>query len=101
MKLRSVLMAAFFLTTSAMALDGQKLYNEKLCQTCHGEAGRKPTVPAYPKLNGQSYDYLVAQFNDIKSGKRSNGLTVVMKPMIQAVTDEQIAAIAKYLSEQK
>jgi len=85
------------MTGAAMA-DGAALYTAKMCATCHGPDGKTPTAPMYPKLAGQSEQYLLTQMKDIKSGARANGMTAAMKPMVAAVTDEEFAEIAKYLS---
>jgi cytochrome c551/c552 len=37
----------------AFAADGAALFQEKICNTCHGEAGKQPVLPVYPKLAGQ------------------------------------------------
>ncbi|BED90438.1 cytochrome c biogenesis protein CcsB [Pseudoalteromonas sp. MM1] len=86
---------------NAAAADGEALYTQKMCQTCHGAEGKAPIMGAYPKINGQNKDYLVAQMKDIKSGARSNGMTAAMKAMIATVTDEEFEAIADYLSKVK
>ena len=82
-------------------IDGRELYSEKFCIGCHGPAGASPTSPFYPVLAGQNEDYLIQQFKDIKSGRRSNGATATMSALVQNVTDQEIAAIADYLSAQK
>ena len=81
--------------------DGMGLYSEKFCIGCHGPAGASPTSPFFPVLAGQNKDYLIQQFKDIKSGRRSNGATSTMSALVQNVTDQEIAAIAGYLSGQK
>jgi cytochrome c len=86
---------------NAAAADGEALYTQKMCQTCHGAEGKAPIMGAYPKINGQNKDYLVAQMKDIKSGTRSNGMTAAMKAMVATVTDEEFEAIADYLSKVK
>ncbi|MEI8642145.1 c-type cytochrome [Pseudoalteromonas sp. Hal099] len=86
---------------NAAAADGEALYTQKMCQTCHGAEGKAPIMGAYPKINGQNKDYLVAQMKDIKSGARSNGMTAAMKAMVATVTDEELEAIADYLSKGK
>ena len=78
--------------------DGQFLYSQKLCITCHGPAGKNPIGPNYPVLAGQNKDYLVQQFKDIRSSARNNGITSVMSSIVQDVSDEEIDAIASYLS---
>ncbi len=89
-----------FASTVAVA-DGKALYAQKLCQTCHGLEGKAPIAPMYPKLSGQNSVYLLNQMKDIKSGKRSNGLSMVMKPMIAALSDEDMESIVDYLSKVK
>ncbi|TMO81661.1 cytochrome C [Pseudoalteromonas sp. S3776] len=86
---------------NAVAADGEALYTQKMCQTCHGAEGKAPIMGAYPKINGQNKDYLVVQMKDIKSGARSNGMTAAMKAMVATVTDEEFEAIADYLSKVK
>ena len=55
-------------------------------------------MPAYPKIAGQSLEYTTQQMNDIKSGARSNGQSIVMKGIMAGVSDEEIKAISTYLS---
>lgn len=83
---------------NAADLDGKKLYVERACNTCHGPEGKTPLTPMYPKLFGQNEQYLINQMRDIKSGKRANGLSVTMKPLMTPVTEAEITAIAKYLA---
>lgn len=88
----------------ASALDGGKLYlspRKGGCSACHGKDANTPLMPSYPKLAGQNAAYIVQQMQDIKSGARSNGMTAAMKGIMHMVNDEEIAAIAKYLSELK
>jgi cytochrome c len=89
------------LSFNSTAADGAALYTAKNCQTCHGAEGKAPLMGAYPKLNGQNKDYLLAQMKDIKSGARNNGMTITMKAMVAQVTDEEFEAIADYLSKVK
>lgn len=81
--------------------EGFKLFQEKTCATCHGMDGNRPIAPLYPKLGGQSEKYLLAQMKDFKEGKRTNGQAAVMKPLMEALTDEEMQKIAKWMSEQK
>ena len=80
---------------------GMELYSQRFCAGCHGPTGDTPVTGTYPKLAGQNREYLIQQFNDIKNGSRSSGGASTMSPLVQAVTDEEIAAIADYLSSQK
>jgi len=83
---------------SAMAADGAALYTSKGCAACHGADAKTPIMPQYPKIAGQSKEYVTQQMNDIKSGARSNGQSAVMKGIIAGVSDEETVAIAEYIS---
>ncbi|MEY3220023.1 MAG: hypothetical protein RIT27_1380 [Pseudomonadota bacterium] len=78
--------------------NGAGLYKSKTCVACHGAEGKKGLLPTYPKLNGQSKEYLVAQMKDIKSGARSNGQTAAMKGIMHLVSEDDMTSIATWLS---
>ncbi len=87
---------------SAVAMaDGEKLYQAKTCWSCHGKDANTPLMPIYPKLGGQTKDYLLNQMKDIKSGTRANGQSAAMKGVMGLVSDEEMAEIATWLSELK
>jgi len=93
-------LAAASFAAPALA-DGKALYLEKTCVACHGKDAKKPLTPEYPKLAGQNAKYAENQMKDIKSGARANGNTAAMKGVMHLVSDEEIAQLAKYLSEIK
>lgn len=97
----SLALAGFALAGNAQALDGAKLYMEKTCVACHGKDAKKPLTPEYPKLAGQNAKYAVKQMQDIKSGARANGNSAAMKGVMHLVNDEEIAALAEFLSKIK
>ncbi len=74
------------------------LYTAKLCQTCHGADAKSPIQPTYPKLAGQNSGYCQQQVKDIKSGARANGMSMAMKPLVQALSDDDIAKICDYVA---
>lgn len=90
----------FACMTSAQAGDGASAYVSKGCAACHGADGLAPITPAYPKIAGQSKEYIVQQLTDIKSGARNNGQSIVMKGIMAGVSDEEITDIAEFLSSQ-
>jgi len=98
--LSTSLATALLLTISgsALAADGAALYTAKGCGACHGADAKTPIMPLYPKIAGQSKEYVTQQMNDIKSGARSNGMSVAMKGIMASVSDEETAAIADYIS---
>lgn len=86
------------LSASASAADGEKLYAEKACGSCHGPTGDEPILPTYPKIAGQNKPYLIRQMNDIKSGHRDNGASITMRGIVVSLSDDEIVALAEYLS---
>ena len=86
------------LSAPAFALDGAELYTKKTCVACHGKDAKSPILPIYPKLAGQNPDYAYNQMKDIASGARANGQTAAMKGIMHLVSDEELRAIADWLS---
>lgn len=102
-KMLSILSAVMLLVvvSPAHALDGGALFKDPKkggCTACHGKDAKSPLLPMYPKLAGQNEAYLLQQLKDIKSGKRNNGMSAAMKGIMHMVSEEEMAAIAKYLS---
>ncbi len=85
---------------AAAADPGAAAYQAKGCGGCHGANGKTTPMGTYPKLAGQSAVYLLAQMKDIKGGTRANGQTAIMKPIIAGVSDDEMKAIAEWLSKQ-
>jgi len=80
---------------------GKKLYGTKTCIACHGKDGLKPMMKTYPALAGQDKAYLVAQAKDIQAGNRKNGNSNAMQPVMHLVSDQELDAIADFLSNVK
>lgn len=73
----------------------QSVYMQK-CASCHGDKGQG--MPNFaPRLAGQYAFYLKAQIRDIKTGKRSNGLSSTMQPIFKGLTDKQVSDMADWL----
>ncbi len=93
---------AFLLASSAVAadtLDGETLFRERTCFTCHGPDAKSPILPEFPKLAGQNAPYMLRQMRDIKSGARANGNTAAMRGVLHLVTDEEMQVLVQYLSQ--
>jgi len=102
MKFVMTLIAAAVVAAPAVAApDGAALYQEKTCWSCHGKDGKKTLTPAFPKVAGQNAAYAEQQMKDIKSGARANGQAAAMKGVMELVNDEEIKALADYLSKLK
>ena len=70
------------------------------CQGCHGLTGYKNAYPNYhvPRIGGQSQQYLVNALTEYKKGTRKHP---TMQAQATSFSDEDIAAIAAYLSSLK
>ncbi len=86
---------------SALAADGAALFQSKTCWSCHGKDAKTPIMPTYPRLAGQNADYAFNQMKDIKSGARNNGQTAAMKGVMGLVSEDEMRAIADWLSSLK
>lgn len=71
-----------------------------LCAACHGADGN-PADPQYPRLAGQSERYLAHQIALFKSGERSGGMAIVMKPFADMLTAQDARDIGAYFATQK
>jgi cytochrome c553 len=80
-----------------LAEKGKALYSKLTCDTCHGESGQgKGSL--FPVVGGQHKDYLVKTLQDLRSGERENDKTNMMAPLAKNMSDEQIEAVAEYMS---
>ena len=68
------------------------------CTACHGPNGAGLEAAGFPKISGQQINYVITQLNDFKNGSRTNDSSVMMNNIASAMTDEQIIAVANYLS---
>ena len=71
------------------------------CTSCHGENGKgKPDdTVAYPVIGGQTKDYIAKQLRDLRSGVRHNDPASMMGNVARKLSDEEINALAAYISE--
>lgn len=89
---------------------GRKVYRSKTCLACHGKDGAKAILD-YPNIAGQNKKYIIAQIEDILSGKRSAGLDQFGKPRTEGmrgalvtaegdvrISKQEIEDVADYLS---
>jgi cytochrome c553 len=63
------------------------------CARCHGFDGASDGSGAFPRLDGQSQQYLAAQLRHFASGHRQNAL---MQPIAKGLNDDEIDAVAQY-----
>lgn len=82
-------------------IEGKKLYNKYLCNTCHGETGKENIIKEYPKISYQPYQYLIQQITDIKNKKRNTEEVKIMVPFVENLTEEEIKLISIFLHKTK
>ncbi len=82
-------------STSAFAVEGKALFMSQGCEGCHGSEG---TGSVGPRLAAQQEKYLIAQFKLIRDEQRTSGLSSMMSSAVKNVSDDDINAIAAYLS---
>ena len=63
------------------------------CFACHGPDGKSPG--AIPGINGKSAEFIVEAMKEFRSGKRES---TVMGRHAKGYSDEEIEAMAKYIS---
>jgi cytochrome c553 len=79
-----------------LSAKGKQAATGRRCASCHGDnfAGTK----AVPRLAGQREDYLVKTLHDYKTSARNGGPQGVMSDVAYPLSDEEITALAHYLS---
>lgn len=77
----------------AIVAQGKKLAETMQCAVCH-QPGFKGQAE-FPRLARQKYPYLVKQLKDYRDGKR---VSEIMGPTVKDLSDEQIKALAQYLT---
>jgi cytochrome c553 len=68
------------------------------CVGCHGIDGTGNKLAKFPILKWQHKDYLITQMKKFKSGERSNDFNSIMRDIANSMTDEQMIAVAEYIS---
>jgi cytochrome c553 len=69
------------------------------CTTCHGPDMKG--VGPVPTLAGRSPSYLARQIYDMKLGTRKGPLSVLMKPVVEKLTDADIVDLVAFISSRE
>lgn len=88
----------------AQATAGAKIYkggNQSsgvpACASCHGPNGAG--IPAqFPRLAGQHAEYTLTQLKNFRSGERANDAAKMMRVIATKMTDQEMQAVAEYIS---
>ena len=71
------------------------------CQACHGPAGRGTAGIGYPQLGGQYVEYTLLQLKAFKDGSRTNDDKMLMRSIVEKMSDEDMDAVANYIASLK
>lgn len=71
------------------------------CIACHGPDGKGNKPAAFPLIKSQHADYLIKTLSDFKSDARSNNPENMMHMIAKKMTEEEIKAVAYYISMMK
>ena len=71
------------------------------CQACHGPAGKGTAGIGYPQLGGQYTEYTLAQLKAFKDGSRTNDDKMLMRSIVEKMSDEDMVAVANYIASLK
>jgi len=103
---QSLKYAAAFVAEKAAA--GRELYKGgdmqkgiPACQACHGPAGAGTAGIGYPQLGGQYADYTLAQLKAFKDGTRKNDDKMLMRSIVEKLSDDEMEAVANYIASLK
>ena len=84
----------------AQPADAKRMAAE-VCASCHGPGGHS-TSAAFPRLAGQTKEYLTAQLKAFRDRSRGDPMAqAFMWGMSSQLSDDTIAALAAYYAEQK
>lgn len=86
--------------------DGQDLYRGgnmasgvPSCAGCHSPRGMGNEPAGYPRLSGQTAEYIEKQLKEYRDGERTSGQNAsIMADVAAKLTDEEIEAVASYVS---
>ncbi len=82
-------------TEAAEALDGGAFYADT-CAQCHGRTGRGSG--SFPRLSGRSADFVTKRLETYRSEEKVGPNSMLMYPIATEMSDEQIAAVAEFIS---
>ena len=74
---------------------GAALY-KKECRACHGPTAKG--MSAYPKLRGQTAEYLAEMLERYRAGEKIGPNTMLMAPRAKKLSDEDIVNISEFIA---
>ena len=77
---------------------GNKEKGVAACMACHGPAGMGNAAAKFPSISGQHAAYAAKALKDFRSGVRTNDNAKMMQDVAAKLSDDEIKAVAAYVS---
>ena len=84
---------------------GEKIYRSGVkdlavaaCSACHSPTGGGNGPAGFPSLSGQHPDYTLMQLKAFRAGERQNDSSAMMRSVVERLTDDELSALANYVS---
>lgn len=68
------------------------------CAACHGPSGMGNPQAGFPRIAGQQAAYTAKALRDFRAGTRTNDVNGMMQGVAKNLTDEEIDAVAEYIT---
>jgi cytochrome c len=95
--MKKIVLSLLVAGAALMAADGAALY--KKCAACHGANAEKAALGKSGIIQGRDAASIVADLKGYKAGTTNKkGMGALMKGQIATYSDEDIAAVAAYIS---
>ncbi len=92
------IVAILSLPLAALAADGEALYKNKKCSTCHGDDGSKKALGTGHPLKGQTAEELFKKMKGYRDGTYGDKKAAIMKRNIKDLSDDDLKALAEYIA---
>lgn len=77
-------------------VDAETLY--KVCASCHGQKGEKEALGKSQIITGWDKNRVIEALNGYKNGSYGGAMKGIMKSHVESKTNEEIEALAVYIS---
>jgi len=77
---------------------GIKELSVAACSACHSPTGNGNAPAGFPSLSGQHPEYTLNQLKAFRSGTRQNDQSEMMRSVVERLTDQELEALASYVS---
>ncbi len=71
------------------------------CQACHGPKGSGTAGIGYPQIGGQYVEYTLAQLKAFKGGSRKNDDKMLMRSIVEKLSEKDMIAVSHYIASLK